>query len=86
MTEWGVFLVIVALVGFSASIIAPVLKLNTSIVTLTVTMQGFEKQLDESILKNDARHKKIWKELDGHEECINQHEVRIGILEEKKWK
>ena len=39
MTEWGVVGVIIALVGFAATFLAPALKLNASITKLTVTVE-----------------------------------------------
>ena len=38
--EWQVFGVIVALCGFAGAIITPVVKLNSSITRLTVSMDG----------------------------------------------
>lgn len=45
MTEWGVFGVVIALVGFAATFLAPALKLNSSITKLTVTVERLVKDM-----------------------------------------
>ena len=52
MSEWGVFGVIVALIGFAVSIVTPIIKLNTNITKLTVTLERMVKDVD--IQKNSS--------------------------------
>ena len=47
MTEWGVVAVIIALVGLIATIVKPMLNLNTSIVQLTTQLQDVLKSFDD---------------------------------------
>ena len=46
--EWQVFGVIVALGGFAGAIIAPAVKLNSSITRLTVTMERLVQDVQNS--------------------------------------
>ena len=84
MTEWGVVGVIIALVGLMATVVPPIVKLNSSIVKLTDSvaniMQGlesFKKRYADHLNELKAEDEKLW---DG----INDHEHRITILETKE--
>lgn len=91
MTEWGVFGVVVALVGFAISIITPILKLNTNITRLTVTMEhlvkemgGQSKKMEEIREKNHRSHERLWEKNEEQDKAIENHETRIKVLEERK--
>lgn len=84
MSEWGVFLVIVALIGFVSAIVAPLLKLNTAIVSLIDSVDALNKSFDELTKSNTSTHKRIWDRLEGHEQKINDHETRLKLIEDKK--
>ena len=84
MTEWGVVGVIIALVGFAASVVAPIIKLNTSITRLTVTLETVARELNDQKESNHESHKRLWEkneELDGK---LIDHEGRITRLEVKR--
>ena len=70
--EWAVVGVIITLIGLVTAIITPMIKLNTSITTLTSKMS----QLVEIQQKNEKKH-------DGYETELEDHEIRITVLEEK---
>lgn len=59
MTEWGVVLVIVTLAGLGGAIITPILKLNTSITTLIVTMENTSESLKQLTQANTSSHKRM---------------------------
>lgn len=84
MTEWGVVLVIVTLVGLGGAIITPILKLNTSITTLIVTMENTSESLKQLTQTNTSSHKRMQDEIDRHDIKISDHEVRITVLEKEK--
>ena len=84
MDEWGVFLVIVAILSFAAAIVAPVLKLNTAIVKLTDSVDMLRDKFDEQKTDNTNAHKRIWDRVDSHEFKINDHETRLGIIERER--
>lgn len=72
--DWTVIAGVAALVGLIGGIVAPILKLNTSITQLTVVVNGIVKSFDKLTDKNDDAHKEINEKLD-------DHETRILIIE-----
>lgn len=88
MTEWGVFLVIVALIGFVVSVSTPIIKLNTKITTLIVTLENLGQSFNEvkSEMKEqkiDAveEHEKLWNHERKQDKTLAEHEFRIKNLE-----
>lgn len=45
MTEWGVVGVLAALAGFAATLVAPVIKLNTTLTRLAVLVEELSDKL-----------------------------------------
>ena len=72
--DWTVIAGVAALVGLIGGIVAPMLKLNTSITQLTVVVNGLAKGFDKLTDKNDDAHKEINVKLD-------DHETRISLIE-----
>ena len=70
--EWIVVGVIVTLIGLVTAIVTPMLKLNTSITTLTTKMA----QLIAIQEKNEKKH-------EGYDNELEDHEIRITVLEGK---
>ena len=90
MTEWQVFGVIVALLGFVVAVVTPILKLNTSITKLTVTMESMSKDLINDREKSRDAHKNIWAGIEAVEKknteqdlTLSNHEQRIKVLEKR---
>ena len=88
MTEWQVFGDIVALFGFVVAVVTPILKLNTSITKLTVTMESMSKDLINDREKSRDAHKNIWAGIEAVEKknteqdlTLSNHEQRIKVLE-----
>lgn len=88
MTEWQVFGVIVALFSFVVAVVTPILKLNTSITKLTVTMESMSKDLINDREKSRDAHKNIWAGIEAVEKknteqdlTLSNHEQRIKVLE-----
>ncbi len=75
MSEWQVVGVIVVLVGLVASIVKPILNLNSNIVKLNTT-------LDALMRRNEDEHDTINTRLAKHGQQIDNHEGRIIKLEE----
>ncbi|UOO38263.1 hypothetical protein IZU99_03125 [Oscillospiraceae bacterium CM] len=84
MTEWTVVGVIVALIGLIASIVTPMLKLNTSITKLTCAVETFQKNLDELIEKNSDSHTRLWQHNCRQDDTLNDHETRICVIEKSR--
>ena len=72
--DWTVIAGVAALVGLIGGVVAPMLKLNTSITQLTVVVNGLAKGFDKLTDKNDDAHKEINKTL-------GDHETRITLIE-----
>ena len=91
MTEWGIFGVIAALASFLTVIVAPMLKLNTSITKLTITMDHMNQQLaDQNAeierirVKSSDSHEKLWKKNDEQDDTLSDHDKRITRLEDSR--
>ena len=78
--DWTVIAGVAALVGLIGGIVAPMLKLNTSITQLTVVVNGLAKGFDKLTDKNDCAHEKINEKLDDHEKriFIIEHDGKEG--------
>lgn len=81
--EWTVFGVIVSLVGFLAVILPPIIKLNSSITRLTVTMDQVVKDMAEQRESSHGTHKRLWEKNEEQDARLGDHEVRITTLERK---
>lgn len=84
LTEWGVVGVIIALVGLGATVVKPLLALNTSIVKLTTRIDQMTDSLDEISTKNEKSHDRIWRHNDEQDATLDDHEHRITVLEERR--
>lgn len=83
MTEWEVVGVIVVLVGLVAAFVGPIIRLNTNITKLTVTMERLAKDMDVMQENSHDAHKRLWDHNDEQDKTLNDHETRISTLERK---
>ena len=81
MTEWGVFGVIVGLLGLLGTVCVPMLRLNTSITRLTITMETLQTNLDREHEDNRKTHERLWNKADRNAERIEEHERRLSQVE-----
>lgn len=84
MEEWTVVTVIVVLIGLGVSVMAPVLKLNSTITRLSTLIDGALQDMRE-LKETDAAIRKHASEA--HERIhgrIDDHEKRIVRLETKE--
>ena len=82
MTEWSVFLVIVALFSFGVAVITPALKLNTSITKLVVCVDVLNDQVKELAKKNSESHKNIYDKIEEHDKRIDKHDIELVELKD----
>lgn len=73
---WEIFLGIVALVGFIGTIGLWIFKLSKILAVLETTVSSLTEAIKEFKADSKAEHKEM------HDK-IEDHEVRIGILEKK---
>ena len=78
--DWTIIAGVAALVGIIGGIVAPILKLNTSITRLTVVVNGLVENFEKVTDKNDCAHEKINEKLDDHEKriFIIEHDGKEG--------
>lgn len=81
MTEWGVVLVLIAVVGLVITILTPAIKLNTSVTKLATLVESLNSKLAAMETSNSEAHRRIWGELDSQRETLTSHETRITVLE-----
>jgi hypothetical protein len=82
MNEWQVVGVIMALVGLVSAIVAPIIKLNTSITKLTVLLDGLKSNQGSYEQRNHEAHKRIWEHNDEQDEMLHKHEADIQLLKD----
>lgn len=83
MTEWGVVGVIVVLVGLIASILKPLINLNSSITKLTVAVENLQKDVEGMTAKSSEAHRRLWDHNEEQDHKLEDHEIRIQKVEEK---
>ena len=81
MTEWQVVGVIIALVGLVGAIVAPLLRLNSAITKLTLTVDRLVRDMDEQHRRSHDAHEKLWDHQNEQDEKLVNHEIRITKLE-----
>ncbi len=83
MQEWDVVVVIVTLIGLLGAIVTPIVKLTHAITRLTTTMENMEKNVADLTEKNRASHERIWEHEKEQDLRLNDHEMRIRVIEEE---
>lgn len=84
MTQWEVFLAIVAIAGFCVTVFkisSFFNKLESSITTLNGSISVLNKAVDEIAKSNKASHERLWDHNEEQDKQLSDHEKRIGILE-----
>lgn len=88
--EWQVVGVIIALVGLVGAIAGPIVKLNTNITRLTITLQNVEERMERQEESGHEARKRLWdkneeqdKSLAEHGRELSDHEGRITRLEKQ---
>lgn len=82
MTEWAVFGVLVAVAGFLAVVVPPIVNLTKSITRLTVVVDRLSTDLENQKKQSIESHSKLWAHNDEQDGRLNDHETRIRLLEE----
>lgn len=86
--EWTVFTVLSAVAALGISIGVPLIKLNSTITTLTVTLEHLKgdvaenaKAIETSRQNAKESHRRLWDHNDKQDEKIENHDRRINTLE-----
>lgn len=83
MNEWAVVTVLITVFGFVVAVVTPIVRLNKTITTLNVHMEGFGKELDKLTADNDKEHDDLWEHEGKQDDKIADHETRIQLIEHK---
>lgn len=83
MTEWGVVLVIISLVGLISAVVGPLTKLTKSITTLTVVVERLRDDQAEQKKNAKTSHQHLWEHNEKQDEKLEDHEKRIFAIENK---
>ena len=81
--NWQVLLVIVFLVGLLASVIKPILKLNSTLTRLDTTLLSIQNDSERRERENIKEHDKFNERLDEHEDTLVEHDKSISELRYK---
>ena len=81
MSEWTIVTVIATLVGLLATVVRPLMDLNTTITRLTEVVNTLEKNISGMSAKNSESHGRLWEKCGEHDELLNRHETRLLLLE-----
>lgn len=82
MNEWAVVGVLITLGGFFLTVGAPILKLNGTITRLQVVLDDLKKDFDKQQAKASETHKRIFDHDAEQDRRIEDHEVRIRLVED----
>lgn len=83
MTEWGVVGVLIALTGFIAAVVRPIVSLTRSITELSVVVRGLRADMDDQKQSAHETHRRLWQREEEQDRRLSAHEQRIGALEGK---
>jgi len=81
MTEWGVVVVVIALAGFVGIFVKISVSLTKALVENTVHLKSVDKSLQSLTTDNQDEHEKFWNKFDEQDTTLNDHEVRISVIE-----
>ena len=83
MSDWAALGGIAALAGVAISLVTPIIKLNTIITKLGATVESLTGKLETLTGDNSRSHARLHGRIDGLEEAVDRHEVRLALLERR---
>lgn len=83
MSEWGVFGVIVAIVGLFFTVGKPIITLNTNITVLNESIKNIKLQSEKHEQDNTESHRRLWKKNDEQDKQLAEHAMRLHDLDGK---
>ncbi len=86
MSEWGIFGVIVAIVGFIITVSTPISKLTKSITELNCNIRSLYEKFEDITKRTTESQEKIWKKIDYHEQRITNNEKELAVISANKRK
>ena len=83
MNEWGVFGVIVAIVGLFFTVGKPIINLNTSITILNENVKQQNERLNKFEKNSGKEHAELWEHEEEQDKILEQHKMRLHDLDGK---
>lgn len=83
MTEWVVITALVTVVGLVATVVTPIVKLNTTITKLTTVVDIVQSTLKELTTDNSNSHRRLWAHSNEQDEKLADHDKRLHLMEGK---
>lgn len=74
---------VIAVLGFIGKLIYVVSKLNITITTSTDAINRIQKDFEKRYEHNSETHKRIFEELGGHKDILDDHELRLKLIEKE---
>lgn len=84
MSEYGVIVIVVAMITTAITIMAPIIKLNTTITRLIVKLDNLGVDMEELEKHNHESHRRIWEKNDEQDGKLADHETRLKVIENEK--
>lgn len=84
MERYDVVIIVLGLLTTAIAIGAPVLKLNSTITKLGVTIDILIRDVQELEVHNRESHKRIWNHNNEQDETLADHECRLQVIEHKE--
>lgn len=84
MSEYGVIVIVVAMITTAITIMAPIIKLNTTITRLIVKLDNLGMDMEELEKHNHESHRRIWEKNDEQDGKLADHETRLKVIENEK--
>ena len=81
--EWTAVTVLIALFGFVATLLKPIVSLTRSITSLTVVVERLEAELRNQEEHSREGRRRLWEHNDEQDRRLDDHEQRLGKLEDK---
>lgn len=80
---WEIFLGIVALVGFLAAVVKPIVSLTSAVVRLTEQMKEMSEDMKAMNEKKTEAHKRLWDHNEEQDKKLEEHALRLHDLDGK---
>lgn len=81
--EWTVVTVMVVLAGLIASVVKPLVSLNTVITKLSASVDALAERINAFERRNQESHNRMYKRLDEDKDTLADHETRLTVIENR---
>lgn len=79
--EWMVVTALVTLVGLVATVVTPIVRLNTTITKLTTIVDVVKDNMKELTSDNSEGHRRLWAHNNVQDAKLTEHDKKLSHLE-----